>query len=56
MKGDVRGGMWFVGSLLVLLLCSFSAEPGEFSILAGRSSADIKLQGKYLLTNGQETY
>lgn len=34
---------------------NWRAEPGECSILAGRSSADIKLQGKYLLTNGQET-
>lgn len=34
----------------------WSAEPGECSIMAGSSSADIKLQGKYHLTNGQETY
>jgi beta-glucosidase len=34
----------------------WSAEPGECSILAGSLSADIKLQRKYLLTNGQETY
>jgi len=31
------------------------AEPGEFSILVGSSSAEIKLQGKYLLAPGQET-
>jgi beta-glucosidase len=33
----------------------WSAEPGECSILAGSSSANIKLQGKYLLNRGQET-
>ena len=33
----------------------WSAEPGEFSILVGSSSADITLQGKYLLNRGQET-
>jgi hypothetical protein len=33
----------------------WSAEPGEFSILVGSSSADIKLQGKYLLNPGLET-
>lgn len=34
---------------------SWSAEPGVFSILVGSSSADIKLQGKYLLNPGLET-
>jgi beta-glucosidase len=33
----------------------WSAEPGEFSILVGSSSADIKLQGKYLFNPGLET-
>jgi beta-glucosidase len=33
----------------------WSAEPGEFSILVGSSSADIKLQGKHLLNPGLET-
>ena len=34
---------------------SWSAEPGAFSILVGSSSADIKLQGKFLLNPGLET-
>jgi hypothetical protein len=33
----------------------WSGEPGEFSTLAESWSADIKLQGKYLLNRGQET-
>jgi beta-glucosidase len=33
----------------------WSAEPGEFSILVGSSSAVIKLQGKHLLNPGLET-
>ncbi len=33
----------------------WNAEPGEYSILVGSSSEDIKLQGKYLLAPGQET-
>jgi beta-glucosidase len=33
----------------------WSVEPGESSILVGSSSADIKLQGKYLLDPGLET-
>ncbi len=34
---------------------AWSAEPGEFSIFVGSLSADIKLQGKYLLNPGRET-
>lgn len=33
----------------------WSAEPGESSIVAGSSSADIKLQGKRFLNPGLET-
>ena len=33
----------------------WSAEPGAFSILVGSSSADIKLQGEFLLNPGLET-
>ena len=33
----------------------WSAESGEFSILAGSLLADLKLQGKFLLNRGQET-
>jgi len=32
----------------------WNAEPGEFAILVGSSSAEIKLQGKYALAPGQE--
>jgi beta-glucosidase len=32
----------------------WSAEPGEFSILVGSSSAKIELQGKYVLSSSQE--
>ena len=31
------------------------AEPGEFVLEVGSSSADINLQGKYTLAPGQET-
>jgi beta-glucosidase len=34
----------------------WNAEPGEFSILVGSSSAEIKLQGKYVLAPGQEIH
>jgi len=34
---------------------AWSAEPGEFAILVGSSSAKIELQGKYVLGSAQET-
>jgi beta-glucosidase len=34
----------------------WTAAPGEFAILVGSSSADIRLQGKYSLAPGQETH
>jgi len=33
---------------------AWSAEPGEFAILVGSSSAKIELQGKYILSSAQE--
>jgi beta-glucosidase len=33
---------------------AWSAEPGEFAILVGSSSAKIELQGKYVLSSAQE--
>lgn len=32
----------------------WNATPGEFGILVGSSSVDIKLQGKYALVSGDE--
>ena len=34
---------------------AWTAEPGEFAILVGSSSAKIELQGKYVLSSAQET-
>jgi len=33
---------------------AWSAEPGEFAVLVGSSSAKIELQGKYILSSAQE--
>jgi len=50
----------FFLSILLLLTLAFSAgaqrtaAPGDFAIIVGSSSVDIRLQGKYSLDFGEE--